>query len=392
MSRARDATDLLRTVYRAVRNNRVQFLAAAIAFYGFVSIIPLVLLTIAVAQFVDGSIFNRLLAESTGFLTPSAIEIIREATASRSGSGGATIVGVLGLGWSASKVFRGLDVAFSEVYGVERIEPLSGQLVDAALVLVMLPAAVIAAAVLGVVLPLIEGIPLVGVVSRLGLFPVLLLVFLPMYYQFPDTDVTVRDVLPGAAFTAVGWGILATTFSIYTDLVGGFQLYGVLGAGLLLVTWLYLGGIIIMVGAVLNAVLAGGPDDEPASTDRSKSERTEPAPDIGELATEVRDLRADLDAKTVSRSDLEGDLKQYVRRRLRRGKARGWGPYLVLLYGTLMTLGAFYWLSGGWAILAMVVVWLSTLGLYVLMVLFGMGFNAVGLPGRLAEAVRDFRS
>ncbi|EMA53900.1 hypothetical protein C451_08068 [Halococcus thailandensis JCM 13552] len=89
---------------------------------------------------------------------------------------------------------------------------------------------------------------------------------------------------------------------------------------------------------------------------------------------------------------LESDLKQYVRKRQRRGHARGWGPYLVLLYGTAMTIGAFAYLDGGWAILAMLVVWLSTLGLYVLMVLVGLAGAALGAPGRLTDRIREFRS
>jgi hypothetical protein len=59
-----------------------------------------------------------------------------------------------------------------------------------------------------------------------------------------------------------------------------------------------------------------------------------------------------------------------------------------LLYGTAMTIGAFELLSGGWAILAMIVIWLSTLGLYVLMVLFGLGIAALSAPGRAMAAVR----
>ena len=179
---------------------------------------------------------------------------------------------------------------------------------------------------------------------------------------------------------------------MYATNIGRFQLYGVLGAGLLLVTWMYLGGIIIMVGAVLNAVLSGRVDGENERTESPDEERVEPVPDIGVVAREVRDLRDELDEKTVSRSDLENDLKSYVRWRLRRGKARGWGPYLVLLYGTAMTLGAFYWLEGGWAILAMIVIWLSTLGLYVLMVLFGVTISVTGVPGRMLDVVRNLRS
>jgi membrane protein len=108
------------------------------------------------------------------------------------------------------------------------------------------------------------------------------------------------------------------------------------------------------------------------------------APTIGER---VAALETELERNTVSREDLEADLRQYVRRRQRPGHARGWGPYLVLLYGTAMSIGAFYFLTGGWAILAMIVVWLSTLGLYVVFVLVGIGLSTLervaGIPGWL---------
>jgi hypothetical protein len=113
--------------------------------------------------------------------------------------------------------------------------------------------------------------------------------------------------------------------------------------------------------------------------------------EVDGLRADLEDLRADLDEKTKNRADLESDLRQYVRRRQRRGHARGWGPYLVLLYGTVMTLGAFVYLDGGWAILAMLVVWLSTLGLYTLMLLVGWAGAALGLPGRLLGRLRSLR-
>jgi membrane protein len=124
----------------------------------------------------------------------------------------------------------------------------------------------------------------------------------------------------------------------------------------------------------------------------------EGAPDIESLADRVDEVRADLDAfeadvrdRTVDQPTVEAELKRYVRRRLRRGHARGWGPYLVLLYGTVMTLGAFFFLDGVWAVLAMVVLFLSTLGLYVLFVLVGVSLNALGSPRRLYDLVRDRR-
>lgn len=113
--------------------------------------------------------------------------------------------------------------------------------------------------------------------------------------------------------------------------------------------------------------------------------------DVAELRAEIDELESRIEERTLHRDDVERDLKRYVRKRVRRGHATGWGPYLVLLYGTAMTLGAFYFLSSGWAILAMFVIWLSTLGLYALMLLVGVTVNTVGLPGKLLDKVRDFR-
>lgn len=144
--------------------------------------------------------------------------------------------------------------------------------------------------------------------------------------------------------------------------------------------------------------------DEPVERDEfdPPSERT----DMTELAAELERLESELyrvsgelsrfeeavEDRTVKRPALEAELRRYVRQRMRRSRARGWGPYLVLLYGTIMTLGAFYWLEGGWSILAMVVVWLSTLGLYVVMVAVSSLLNVLSVPGRIRDAIGRRRS
>jgi hypothetical protein len=76
---------------------------------------------------------------------------------------------------------------------------------------------------------------------------------------------------------------------------------------------------------------------------------------------------------------------------MRRGHARGWGPYLVLLYGTVMTLGAFYYLAGWVAVAAMLVVWLSTLGLYVVMLVTGALLEVTTTAAGLAQRLRQIR-
>lgn len=143
------------------------------------------------------------------------------------------------------------------------------------------------------------------------------------------------------------------------------------------------------------------PDPRDAErTDARSSARTRDRSDDPEvLREEIERLRdrvdsfeSEVDSRTVRKVSLEAELKRYVRRRMRRGHARDWGPYLVLLYGTVMTIAAFYFLTGIWAILAMFVVWTSTLGVYVIMVLLGAGFSLLGVPGRVRDRVGEWRS
>jgi len=293
--------------------------------------------------------------------------------------------------WSGLRLFRGLDTAFSQVYGTAGDTTLPGHLRDAAVALGTTAGATVAVVVIGGVVPALYLIP-GDLVVVLALPAVVFVVFLPVYYLFLGPDIGLVEVVPGTAFAAVGWTALTELFRLYLSSAAQFERYGVLGAVLLLVAWFYFAGTIIILGAVLHLVLAGrdtgGETDEPVDDDPKPDG---PAPDILALDREVRALRERLEERTVDRDDLEGDLRAYVRSRLRRGHARGWGPYLVLLYGTAMTLGAFVELEGGWAILAMVVVWLSTLGLYVLMILAGAAVGAAGVSGRLLDRLRSLR-
>jgi YihY family inner membrane protein len=428
-----DPVGFVRTVIDAVQRIDATFVAASLAYYAFVSLIPLLALVVVVATVVGGEALSAGVLVLVGdLLTPAAQSDLLSAFQSDTGRGGVTVVGVVLTTWGALKLFRGLDRAFGKVYGTTP-GGLVAQLKDALLVLVSVGAGVAGVTVVGGV---VAFLPLPGArfVAPLSLLLALVAAFFPLYYVFPDAEVTARQALPGTVFAAVCWTLLGVGFGIYATVAGSSAVYGLLGGILLLVTWFYLGGVVLLVGAVVNAVLAGWSfdDDEneetpppdrqvqhpsdrhdgttamsesPDGTDRGGAsdrtdDRTEPrgAPDIGELEAEIDRLRADLDDferdvsdRTVEKPKLEAELKRYVRRRMRRGKARGWGPYLVLLYGTAMTIAGFVLLDDLLAVIAMVVIFLSTLGLYVLFVLFGIGLNVLSVPGRARDWVGERR-
>lgn len=432
-----------------MQSGRVTFLAAGVAYYAFISLIPALLLLVVVASTVFGEAFaETVLAATRQFLAPAGQETVTTAVASAEGRGGATLFGVVVLLWSTLKVFRGLDTAFLEVYGVEADVGFLAQLRDAVTVAVGLGVGLAAMVAVGTVVAAIEAPAAVEVLSILLLPALLTLVFLPIYYVLPYPLVTLREAFPGAVVAAVGWTALQAIFQLYAAGAEQYQVYGVIGGILLLVTWLYVAALVVIVGAVVNVVLSArrevgielgepmassgasagtaatsaaaapgvsvengadrqlqqrpGPPTDMGERDGStaaepeRGERPRGAPDVAELESEVSRLRAELESfeedveeRTVDRPQLKTELQAYVRNRMRRGHARGWGPYLVLLYGTVMTLGAFYFLQGIYAIAAMIVLGLSTLGLYALFLIVGVSLNAAGVPGKAIDYVRS---
>ena len=466
-----------------VQAQQLPFLAAAIAYYAFLSVIPLLVVALAVATVLAGDTITADLVDSLDrFLTPEAADLLESTLVEAPGRGGVTLLGVVLLLWGALRVFRGLDIAFSQVYGTAVQKSLPQQLRDATLVLVAVALAT-GATVLGSTLLSLSPVGLSGLGGSLGLAVVLPVVFFPLYYVFPAGDVTVREAVPGAVVAGTGWTVLGTVFGLYASRAGSFELYGVLGGVLLLLVWFYFAGLVLLLGAALNALLAGrlgdrqlqqgGPPETnqqetmggTAGSDQSRSDTDEgstggsaengagrdrvpdggsadradegrgpdgatPDPageadddpgmpgvqslqltrgdipryrgerpasdavseeDLDALRDRVEEFETEIEGRTVDRQEVERELRRYVRRRTRRGRARGWGPYLVLLYGTAMTLGAFVFLSGGWAILAMLVIWLSTLGLYVLMLIVGVTLGALGIPRRVLDRLGKLR-
>jgi len=135
-----------------------------------------------------------------------------------------------------------------------------------------------------------------------------------------------------------------------------------------------------------------GQSDRPGDEPGADPERVRAlAAELAATREQLADLESRVDEKTVHRDDVTAELKRYVRARQRRGHATGWGPYLVLLYGTAMSLGAFYYLGGWVVIAALVVVWLSTLGLFVVMLLAGALIGAGRTLGRARDIVGKLR-
>ena len=266
---------LTRAVVRHALAADVPFMAGAIAYQAFVSLLPLLFLLVVVATTVgNAELTDQLLAITAGQLPADARDLIREAVRSAIDQTGNSIVGVVVLGFGAFAVFNGFDKAFTELYGVEeRGANLPDQLRDAALVLAAFGAATIAIAATWSAVLLPSDLPFGGVLRPVVLVIGLTVVFYPMFHVFPEVPLDWRQVLPGVVIAAVGWTALQAVFRLYVRFVARTDAFGVVSGVLLLATWLYFSGFIFLLGATLNAVLHGRADGSPAS-DAPNRERT----------------------------------------------------------------------------------------------------------------------
>lgn len=112
-------------------------------------------------------------------------------------------------------------------------------------------------------------------------FILVFIVFLVMYTFAPNVKNRMKSTLAGTAFTTVAFLITSWGFSIYVTNFGNYNAtYGSLAGVIILMFWLFLTGVIIIVGAQINSIIyerqiereekeqKKGQDDEDAPTTR----------------------------------------------------------------------------------------------------------------------------
>jgi len=287
---------VVRAIIHEARVEKIPFLAGSIAYHAFVSLLPLFALLLYVAAGLDNASMEAgLIRLSRAVFTEGAQEVLIAEMRDASQSTGVSVLGVVVLLWGTLRIFRGLDTAFSDIYETEAENTFLDQLTDGVLVLCTFAIAILLAVLVYRIVPTGGALAFVEpVVVVFGLT----LVLLPMYYVFPDTDISVPEILPGTVFAAVGVTAFQAGFRWYVS--AGDQ--NVVGGILLLLTWLYVTGFVILFGVVINAVLSN------RSADVSIRPVIGGVSPIGETGrwtkTELQHALSTIDARTSSRTPL----------------------------------------------------------------------------------------
>ncbi len=252
--------ELLRAVLHEVRAEKLTFMAGSIAYHAFVSLLPLVLLLLFVVSRLENvALRDSVVKVLATVLSPGASSLLQEGVTET--STGVSILGLAFLVWGTLRIFRGLDTAFSDIYESESRNGFLDQIRDGLVVFLTFGLAILAASVVVSALPDAGSGPLWSLLAGLALVGVLAVVFFPMYYVFPDSDVTVVEVLPGTLLAAVGLTAFERLFRLYVELSARSPRQSVVASILVLLTWLYVSGLVILTGAAVNAVLSNRSGD-----------------------------------------------------------------------------------------------------------------------------------
>jgi membrane protein len=243
--------------------------AILIAWQLLFSLFPLVVGMLSIAGLVlrDPERQAALAASISSQFPEQAADLLSFITETRDLSGIFGIISIVWLLWSGSNLFGTMGIVFDRFYGAQHRSFVAGKLVAIVMMVVyvvLLVVSVASASLTGFVVGLSEEmlpfeIPnfayLVGwVVSLVSA----VLMFLALYRVVPNARIRIWHVWKGALVAGLLFVVLTQIFPLYLHFLGGgFAAYKALGVFLLLMTWFYFLGIILCMGALINALDAG---------------------------------------------------------------------------------------------------------------------------------------
>jgi membrane protein len=261
--------ELLQRTYRESVEDDAMGLAAQLAYYFFLALFPTLLFLLALASFFPIARFTDTLPQALGrFAAPEMVKLLTDQLVqiSNGNHGGLLSLGLLGALWSSSAALVSIIGALNRAYDIEEARPFwKVRLVAVGLTIGL---AVFVLASFAIVL---AGPTVIDMFARTGglgavftwiwqivqwpiAFALMCLGIGLVYYIAPDAEQEWVWVTPGALLATTLWLVGSLLFRQYVVSFGNYQAtYGALGGVVVLLLWMYLTGLVIVVGAEVNA-------------------------------------------------------------------------------------------------------------------------------------------
>ncbi len=303
---------LLKDTVSAFIDDEALSRGAAIAFYTVTSLAPVLLIVIAIAGLVVGEDAARgaILGQLAGLMGQQAADVLQTALASASTTSSgvvATIIGVVTLVVTASGMFGEMQVALNRIW---KAEPKSGTVsklvraraaslgLVAALGFLLVVSLAVSAAITALGSYLDAWLPfgkaILSIINSLVSLVLLTVLFAAIYKVLPDRSIAWRDVIVGAAVTALLFTIGKSLIGWYLGSSAVASSYGAAGGLIVLFLWVYYSTQVFLAGAEFTKIYATrrgrGPVTDTAAvaaadTGASAHAQAEPAAAAGKLSS-----------------------------------------------------------------------------------------------------------
>lgn len=272
--RARTVWKLLRDTVREFISDGVMAHAAAVSFYGMLSLAPLLVIVVAIVGAVWGEEAARgeIVGQFSGLMGRDAaatVEGIIERSSDQPKRGrAASLIGIGVLLFAALGVFEQLKSALNTVWDVKprtgagvwslirsRLLSFAMVLVIAFLLVVSLVVSALLAAVGDWLAARMPGVPaLLYLVNTLTTPIAFTVLFAAMYKVLPDARIAWRDVWTGAAITAILFTIGKSLIAMYLGGSRTVTMFGAAGSLAFILLWVYYSATILLAGAEFTQV------------------------------------------------------------------------------------------------------------------------------------------
>lgn len=252
-------------VYKFI-DDQGSYLAALLAYYGFVSLFPLLLLGVTVLGYLlNGDPATQQVVLSSALRNVPVIgDQLRDNVHTLSGSVTGLVIGVVVAVYGALGVTHAAQHALDEVWAVPKAERagIGTAYGKGALIVLLVGLGVLLTAVLSAIGTTTGAITGLGAISRgaatVAGTVVNIGLFLLAYHLLTARPTRLRDRWVGAVAAGVTWQVLLSigTWLVGTRLAGASATYGLFGIVLGLLGWLYLAAAVFVLAAELDAVLA----------------------------------------------------------------------------------------------------------------------------------------
>jgi membrane protein len=264
--------DVIVRTWSESSDDNAGIVAAGVAFYGFLALVPLLGAIVLSYGFVAEprtvlahvqSLTKVMPADAAKLVGEQLLNVVQQSSGKKGlGILVALAIALFGARNAAGSIITALNIAYEEKEkrGFIKVNLLSIGITVAAVAVAL--AALSAVASLGFLQDLLPSaggflIALGKIVAYVALGLLAAAVAASLYRYGPSRQHAKWEwITPGSLFTAVTWLILTLGFGFFVSKFGNYdKTYGSLGAVIVLLTWMYLSSYVLLLGAELNSEL-----------------------------------------------------------------------------------------------------------------------------------------